>query len=105
MNLVAGFGSFVQGDWGGGLTLLAGYCAAAGLIVWELSLKYEDDLAGIPGAVGLGAAGLTALYGFVCPFVYQRSRTLTGIADGINLAVVPENRNWATVRLSYTIRF
>jgi hypothetical protein len=105
LNLALGLGSFVQKDWGGGLTLLAGYGAAAGLIIWELSLDYDDDLAGIPGALGLGVAGLTALYGFVRPFMYQRSRVLVGVVDGIHLALVTENRNRAAVQLSYTIRF
>jgi hypothetical protein len=105
MNLALGLGSFIQGDWGGGLTLLAGYGAAAGLIVRELSLNYEDKLAGIPGAGGLVTMGLTALYGFIRPFLYRRSQRLAVIVDGINLAVVPENRNRTAVLLSYTIRF
>ena len=105
LNLALGLGSFIQGDWGGGLTCLAGYGAAAGLIVWELSLAYEDDLAGIPGAVGLGVAGATALFGFIRPMLYNRSRAVAGIADGVNLAVVPGNRGEAAVRLSYTLRF
>jgi hypothetical protein len=105
LNLALGLGSFIQGDWAGGVTLLAGYGAAAGLIVWELSLKYEDDLAGIPGAVGLGVAGVTALYGFIRPMLYNRSHTLAGIADGVNLAVMPGDRGGTAVRLSYTLRF
>jgi TolB-like protein len=105
MNLALGLGSFVQGDWGGGLTILAGYGAAAGLIFWELSLKYEDDLAGIPGAVGLGVAGFTVVYGFIRPFIHQKSQRLAGIVDGVNFAVVPVNRDRTAVRLSYTVRF
>jgi hypothetical protein len=105
LNLAVGLGSFIQRDWAGGLTLLAGYGAAAGLIVWDLSLKYEDNLAGIPGAIGLGVAGVTALYGFIRPIVYQRNRRLAGIADGIDLALVPGERGGEAVRLSYTLRF
>jgi hypothetical protein len=105
LNLALGLGSFIQGDWGGGLTCLAGYGAAEGLIIWELSLAYEDDLAGIPGVVGLGVAGATALFGFIRPMLYNRSRALAGIADGVNLAVVPGNQGKAAVRLSYTLRF
>jgi TolB-like protein len=105
LNLVLGLGSFIQQDWGGGVTLFAGYGGAAGLIIWELSLKYEDDLAGIPGAVGLGVAGVTALYGFIRPFIYQRNGSFAGIADRINIAVVPGNRSGEAVRLSYTVRF
>jgi hypothetical protein len=50
--LALGAGSFVQKDWGEGFAMLAGYAAAGGLIAWELTLIYEDSLAGIPGAVG-----------------------------------------------------
>jgi hypothetical protein len=105
LNLGLGLGSFIQGDWAGGLTLLAGYGAAAGLIVWELSLDYEDKLAGIPGAVGIGVAGVTVLYGFIRPFVYQRNRRLAGIADRVDIAIVPGNSGRKAVQLSYTLKF
>jgi hypothetical protein len=106
LNLAAGLGSFIQGDWGGGgLVILAGYGAAAGLIFWELSLEYEDDLVGIPGTVGLGVAGVTVLYGFIRPWVFQKNHQLAGIVDRIHLAVVPGNRGEEAVQLSYTLRF
>jgi curli biogenesis system outer membrane secretion channel CsgG len=105
LNLALGLGSFIQRDWAGGVTLLAGYGAAAGLIAWEMSLKYEDNMAGIPGIAGIGVAGVTALYGFIRPMVYQRNRRLTGIADRIDLAFVPGERGGEAVRLSYTLRF
>jgi hypothetical protein len=76
---------------------------AAGLTVWELSLKYEDGPAGIPGTVGLGLAGLTVLYGLVRPFIYRRIRTLAGISNGINPAIVAENHKRTALRLSYTM--
>ena len=101
LNLGLGLGSFVQGDWGGGLTLLGGYGAAAGLIAWELSLEYEDPMAGIPGAIGLGVAGVTVLYGFIRPVLYHRSRALAVIADGIRITTAPGG----AVRLSYTAKF
>jgi TolB-like protein len=105
LNLALGLGSFLQKDWAGGGVILAGYGAAAGLIAWELSLSYEDPLAGVPGTAGLAVAGAAVVYGFVRPFVYRRSPALAGIVDGIHLAVVPENRGGAAVRLSYTLRF
>jgi hypothetical protein len=105
LNLVAGLGSFIQRDWGGGVTILTGYGTAAGLLAWEMALEYEDKLAGVPGVVGIGVAGLTALYGFIRPAVVQRNRRLAGIADGIDLALVPVNRGGAAVRLSWTLRF
>jgi hypothetical protein len=105
MNLALGLGSFVQGDFKGGLTTLLSYGVATGLIVWELTLDYEDDLAGIPGTVGLGVAGFAVLYGFIRPALYQRSRTLAGIMDGINIAAVPGNYGGTAVRLSYTVKY
>jgi TolB-like protein len=106
LNLAAGLGSFVQGDWGGGLTCVLGYSEAAGLILWDVSaLSCEDDLAGIPGAVGFGTAGVTALIGFIRPAVYKKSHILAGIMDRINVAVVPGNKGGETVRLSYPLNF
>jgi TolB-like protein len=105
MNLALGAGSFVQGDWGGGLTLLGGYAAAAGLIAWELSLGYYDPIVGIPGGIGLGVAGVTALYGFIRPALYARNRALTGTMERINVSATTGNRGGQTIRLSYTIRF
>jgi hypothetical protein len=105
LNLAAGLGSFVQRDWAGGVTLLAGYGAAAGLLGWEMSLKYEDALASVPGMIGIGVAGLTAVYGFIRPVLYERNRRLTGLADRVNLAPAPGDRGGETLRLSYTLRF
>jgi TolB-like protein len=105
LNLGLGLGSFIQGDWAGGLTLLGGYGAAAGLIIWELSLSYEDPIAGIPGGIGLGVAGVTAVYGFIRPMLYNKNRALAEIADGINISVAPGIRGGEAVRLSYTVKF
>jgi hypothetical protein len=105
LNLALGLGSFVQKDLGGGFTILGAYAAAGGLIAWELMLTYEDDLAGIPGAVGLGVAGAAALYGFIRPFIYSRNRALAGQADRVNFSVVPGNSGETAVRLTYTLRF
>jgi hypothetical protein len=105
LNLALGLGSFIQGDAGGGITTLLSYGAAAGLIVWELTLSYDDNLAGIPGAVGLGVAGFAVLYGFIRPAVYNKSHSLAEFMDGMRLAVVPAERGGAAVRLSYTLKF
>ncbi|GHV69906.1 hypothetical protein AGMMS49928_14800 [Spirochaetia bacterium] len=104
MNLALGLGSFTQKDWAGGITLLGGYAAAAGLIAWELSLEYEDDLAGIPGAVGLGVAGLTAAYGFIRPWLYHKNPAAVSLADRIQIGFVPEKPGTA-VQLLYTLSF
>jgi TolB-like protein len=105
LNLALGLGSFIQGDAGGGVTMVLLYGAAAGLVAWDLSLAYEDDLAGIPGAVGFGIAGFAVLYGFIRPFVYSKSRSLAEFMDGMNVAVAPAKRGGAAVRLSWTLKF
>ncbi|GHV69666.1 hypothetical protein AGMMS49928_12890 [Spirochaetia bacterium] len=105
MNLVLGLGSFTQRDWAGGLTLLGGYGLAGGLIAWELSLNYEDDLAGIPGAIGLGVAGLTALYGFIRPWIYQKNPSVAATADRIQIQVVSEKPGDRALYVSYTVSY
>jgi hypothetical protein len=105
LNLALGLGSFIQRDWFGGGTILAGYGTAAGLILWELSLDYEDNLAGVPGAIGLGLAGVTAVYGFIRPLLYQKNQQAAELMDRINLAPVPGNRGGTAVQLSYTLKF
>jgi TolB-like protein len=105
LNLALGLGSFMQKDWGGGLTVLGAYAAAGGLIAWELNIKYGNDLAGIPGGVGLGVAGVAALYGFIRPFIFNRNHPLANQANRVNLSIVPGDRGAAAVRLSYTLQF
>jgi TolB-like protein len=105
LNILAGAGSYSMGDWKGGLTLTVGYAAAAGLILWDIFVfSYDDDLAGIPGAVGFGVAGITALYGFIRPFVYQKP-TGDPVVGNIDFLVVPGNRGVKTVGIFYTHRF
>jgi hypothetical protein len=70
-----------------------------------MSLKYEDNLAGVPGMIGIGVAGVTAVYGFIRPVLYERNRRLTSITDRVDLAPVPGDRGVEALRLSYTLRF
>jgi TolB-like protein len=106
MNLLFGLGSYTSGDTAGGLTVSGAYLAGAGLIVWELvGLKYEDDLAGIPGTVGLGVIGLGAVYGFVRPFLVKSEPGIAYIADGVNLALVPGKQGIKTISLSYKFSY
>ncbi|MDR3247974.1 MAG: caspase family protein [Treponema sp.] len=106
MNLALGLGSFTMGDWGGGATILGGYAAATGLIVYEIKgLTYDDPAAGVPGAIGLGVAGLTAVYGFVRPFIFQRSGKAAGIMDRTKIDVAPFSGRAGTMRMSYSFSF
>jgi hypothetical protein len=105
LNLALGAGSFVQKDWGGGLAVLAGYAAAGGLIAWELTLVYEDPLAGIPGAVGLGVAASAAIFGFIRPFFFNRNRPEAIQPKRVNFSFVPGDRGAAGVSVSYTLQY
>jgi hypothetical protein len=105
LNIALGLGSFIQGDWSGGLTCLLGYGAAAGLIGWELTLSYDDELAGIPGTVGLGVAGVTVLYGFIRPVVYNKNHRLAVITDRVTIELTSGRQHETAVRLSYTLHF
>jgi hypothetical protein len=105
LNLVLGLGSFLQKDVAGGVITLVSYGAAAGLLGWEFTLSYSDDLAGIPGTVGLGVAGAAVVFGFIRPFMYQKNHALAGVMDGIQMGVAPVEGGGAAVRLSYTMRF
>jgi hypothetical protein len=105
LNMALGLGSFIQQDWPHGLALFGGYAAAGGLIAWELSLAYEDPMAGIPGAIGLGVAGITVVYGFIRPFIYEKNRALAGQADRIRVSAIPGDRGAVALGLTYTLRF
>jgi hypothetical protein len=80
LNLLLGAGSFSMRDGLGGALIAGGYALAAGLIIWDVAgFTYEDDMAGVPGTLGLGVAGLTAAGGFIRPLLYARN---TGAGAG-----------------------
>jgi len=102
LNMVLGLGSFlVHKDLVGGFTLLGGYAIAGGLIGWEMALDPKSSMAGIPGAIGLGVAGVTVIYGFIRPFLYERSQKVAEVLDGVQVSVLPEVRGGAALRLAY----
>ena len=105
LNLAFGLGSFIQGDVGGGVLTLLSYGATAGLIFWELALDYHDELAGIPGTIGIGVASFAVFYGFIRPIVFEKNRALAEFMDGMHLAVAPGEHGRAAIRLSYTLKF
>jgi hypothetical protein len=108
LNLALGTGSFIMGDWGGGLTLLAGYAAAGALVGVELgALERGDALAGVLGPIGVGVAGISAVYGFIRPFIYHKSMrtTFIDILDRVNIAITPNATGIQTVGLSYTYQY
>jgi TolB-like protein len=106
LNMALGLGSFTMGDVGGGLSVLGGYAAAGGLIAYELfALKYDDELAGIPGAIGLGVAGVTVLWGFIAPQVYNRSPKAAAALERLSAIVLPGETGRPGALVSYSWKF
>jgi hypothetical protein len=105
LNLFLGLGSFSQKDWGGGAAILVGYALAGGLLTWELLMDYYDPLAGIPGPIAIGVAGVTAVFGFVRPFIFNRNRKVAEALDGLHITVVPEAGGVKALSLTYGVRF
>jgi hypothetical protein len=108
LNLAFGAGSFTMGDWLGGALCAAGYASAIGLIVWDIvGFVYEDAMAGVPGTIGFGIAGATAIFGMVRPFFFHRpaSGSLAGLFNNMNIALVPDSSGIKAVRMSYTLSF
>jgi hypothetical protein len=107
LNLVLGLGSFTMGDWKNSLALAGGYALSVGLIVYEVTALSDDDkLANIPGAIGLGVAGVTAVYGFIAPFIYKpRGNAFSDLTDRVNIAVIPDRTGIKAVCLSYSWQF
>jgi TolB-like protein len=112
LNIFFGLGSYLESDLSGGLTLTAGYVVAAGFFVIEAAaLDWDSPAVGLPATVGVTVAGLTFAYGFVRPFIYNRSTKLVTVLDNFQLDIVPtaNNRNSEhtnfNVRLVYTVQF
>ena len=105
LNPLLGLGSYLDGDWSGGLVVTGGYVAAVGLIIWELNLKYEDTLAGYLGPVGIGIGGLSLLFGIVRPFIHTGNPRIANVVDNFDIALLPTGNNDMILNLSYKIRF
>jgi hypothetical protein len=111
LNIILGLGSYLDGDISGGLTLTAGYLAAAGLFVIEAAvLDWDSPAVGVPATIGVALAGITLVYGFVRPFIYNRSPQMAALLDDTRLNIVPAadtftGRNSIGVQLSYTLQF
>jgi hypothetical protein len=109
LNMIFGLGSYLERDLAGGLTLTAGYAAAAGLFVVEaIALDWDSPAVGVPATIGVAAAGLTIAYGFVRPFIYNRAPPAVAFLDNMRLDVAPASyggKKGQTIRLSYTMQF
>jgi len=110
LNIIFGLGSYLEGDTAGGITLTAGYTAALGLIILEVTaLDWDNPAVGVPITAGVTIAGLTLVYGFVRPFIYNHSPQTTYILDNTQSEIVMtqdrSGSNALAFRLSYSIKF
>jgi hypothetical protein len=95
-----------MGDWGSGLVVLSGYGIAGGLVAYELlALTYDDELAGIPGAIGLGVAGVTVVFGILKPWFYHRSPKAAAVLERLSFTVLPGETGTARALISYSWKF
>jgi hypothetical protein len=110
LNILLGLGSYLERDIAGGLTLTAGYAVAAGLFVVEAAaLDWDSPAVGVPGTAGFVVAGVTLVYGFARPFIYNRSKRMAAVMDNSRPGIVLTsdtygNRNIG-FQFSYTVKF
>ena len=109
-NIIFGLGSYLEGDIAGGITLTAGYVLSAGLMVVEVTaLDWDSPMVGVPITAGVSITGLTLAYGFVRPFIYNRSPQAANILDNTQSGMImtPDRagNKALAVRLSYSITF
>ncbi|MDR0503573.1 MAG: penicillin-binding protein activator LpoB [Treponema sp.] len=96
LNILLGLGSYLEGDIGGGITLTAGCAIAAGLFVVEATaLDWDSPAAGVPAVIGVTAAGFTIVYGFIRPFIYNRSKKIAAVTDNVRPRIVLISDNTA----------
>jgi len=111
LNILFGLGSYLERDIGGGVTLTAGYAVAVGLMVIEATaLDWDSPAVGVPATIGVTAAGLTLVYGFARPFIYNRSPGLAAVMDSTRMGIVATadksggDRNYG-FQLTYTFKY
>jgi hypothetical protein len=94
LNILFGLGSYLDGDVFGGLTITAGFAIAAGLFVAEAAaLDWDSPAVGIPATIGVSLAGLTLVYGFARPFIYNHSSNVAAFLDNMKIEAVPVSGN------------
>ena len=109
-NILFGLGSYLEDDILGGITISAGYALAAGLFIIEATaLDWDSPAVGVPATIGFAVAGVTFVYGFARPFIYNRSPNLAVIMDNTRPEIVPVSDRYTGngnlgFRLSYTVK-
>ena len=89
LNILFGLGSYIEGDAGGGITVTVGHALAASLMIIEAAaLDRDSPAAGVPGTIGFVTAGVSLVYGFVRPFIYNRSPKTAAVFDNTKPGIV-----------------
>jgi TolB-like protein len=110
LNILFGLGSYLEGDIAGGITLTVGYAVSAGLFVVEaLALDWDSPAVGVPATIGVTVMGLTMVYGFARPFIYNHAPQVATIMDNTQPRIVLTsdtygNRNIG-FQISYNVKF
>ena len=106
LNILFGLGSYLEGDLSGGITISAGYALAAGLFVIEAAaLDWDSPAVGVPAVIGFTAAGLTFVYGFARPFIYNRSPLIASAIDNAQAGIVLTSDKHSGFQITYTLKF
>jgi hypothetical protein len=110
LNIIAGFGSFLDGDKLGAGIIFAGYAVTAGLIIFEVkALDWGKPGVGVPGGIGLALGTLSLLYGLARPFIHFYEPYTVAVLDNVkaNIVMVSDDfGNRSTVfQAAYTIKF
>ena len=101
LNILFGLGSYLEDDISGGITLTAGYAVAAGLMIIEATaLDWHSPIVGLPATLGASVAGVTLVYGFFRPFIYNRASRLVHVIDNTQFVITP-----ASFQMSWSYKF
>jgi len=111
LNILLGLGSYLEHDISGGATLTAGYATTAGLFMIEaFALDRDSPAAGVPATIGVTVAGVTFVYGFARPFIYNRSPRVAAVIDNTRSGLVLTSeksgkKHNAGFQITYTVKF
>jgi len=109
-NILFGLGSYLNGDVAGGLTITAGYLATAGLMIIEATaLDWDSPAVGVPATIGVVTGGLTIVYGFVRPFIFNHSPQMASVMDNTKPGIVLISDSFGNkvpaFQLSWSVKF
>ena len=109
MNLALGLGSYVQGDWVGGLITTGGWAAALGFFIWGYNINQANQTSEkftnnqFQAFSSLAFFGATTVFGFIRPYIYSNKQAAA--LNNVNIGLVSNEQNNPALRIGYTHRF